>query len=78
MFISIPYVFRPIMCPSSGELTISMRYLVYTYVTLCGRPSGIQVGTCIPDDCLHRLTYTMYRIDTVNSPDDSHMVARNM
>jgi len=26
----------------------------------------------------HRVTYTRYRIDTVNSPDDGHIVARNM
>ena len=76
MFISILYMFRKTMCPSSGELTVSMRYLVY--VSLCGRPSGMQVGTCIPDGRPHRLTYTRYRIDTVNSPDDGHMVVRNM
>jgi len=29
MFISILYMFRATMCPSSGELTVSMRYLVY-------------------------------------------------
>ena len=28
------------MCPSLGELTVSVRYLVY--VTLCRRPSGMQ------------------------------------
>jgi len=26
----------------------------------------------------HRVTYTRYRIHMVNSPDDGHMVARNM
>ena len=26
----------------------------------------------------HGVTYTRYRNDTVNSPDDWHMVARNM
>jgi len=31
-------MFRATMCRSSGELTASMRYLVY--VTLCGRPDG--------------------------------------
>jgi len=41
MFISILYMFRATMCPSSGELTVSMRYLVY--VTLCCQPSGMQV-----------------------------------
>ena len=33
---------------------------------------------CIPDGPPYRVTYTRYGIDTVNSPDDGHMVARNM
>jgi len=40
MFISILYMFRAAMCPSSGELIVSI-YLVY--VTLCRWPSGVQV-----------------------------------
>jgi len=32
----------------------------------------------IPDCHLHRVTYTRCRIDTINSPDDEHMSARNM
>jgi len=38
MFISILGMFRATICPSSGELTVSVWYLVY--VTLCGRPSA--------------------------------------
>jgi hypothetical protein len=34
--------------------------------------------TCILDGHLHRVTYTRYRIDTIDSPDDEHEVARNM
>jgi hypothetical protein len=34
--------------------------------------------TCIPHGHLHRVTYTRCRIDTINSPDDEHMGARNM
>ena len=34
MFISFLYMFRATTCPSSGEITISMRHLVF--VTLCG------------------------------------------
>jgi len=77
MFISIPHVFWAAMCPSSGELIVSVRHLVY--ITLCRWPSGMQVGipTCIPDGHLHRVTYTRCRIDTINSPDDGHMAARN-
>jgi hypothetical protein len=29
MFISVLYMFRAVMCPSSGELILSIRYLVY-------------------------------------------------
>ena len=40
MFISFLYTFRANMCPSSGEITVSMRHLVF--VTLCGWLSGMQ------------------------------------
>ena len=33
---------------------------------------------CIPDSHPHRVTNTKYHIDTVVSPDDGHIVARNM
>ena len=36
------------------------------------------VQTCIPDGHLHRVIYTRYRIDTIESPDDEHLNARNM
>jgi len=42
MIIYILYMFRATTCPSSGESTVSIRYLVYEYVTLYGRPSGMQ------------------------------------
>jgi len=76
--ISFPYVFRATMCPSSGEITVFMRHLVL--VILYGRLSGIQGGMtpCVPDSRPHRVTNTMFRIDTVISPDDGHKVARNM
>jgi len=32
----------------------------------------------IPDGHLHRVTYARCRIDTIDSPDDEHVVARNM
>jgi hypothetical protein len=40
--------------------------------------SGSSCVTCILDDHLHRVACTRYCIDTVNSPDDEHGVARNM
>ena len=66
-------MFRPAMCPLSGELIASMRHRVY--VILSRWQSGVQVWipTCIPDGRLHRVTYTKCRIDTNNSPDDGHM-----
>jgi len=36
------------------------------------------VQTCTTDGHLHTVTYTRYRIDTVESPDDEHLNARNM
>jgi len=59
IFISLLYMFRATMCPSSGEITVSMRHLSL-------RMSPIQSDKY---QC---------RIDTVISPDDGHMVARNM
>jgi len=41
-----------------------------------GRTSLIQ--TCTPDGHLCSVTYTRCHIDTINSPDDGHMAARNM
>jgi len=43
MFIPFLYMFRATMCPSSGEITVSMRHLVF--VTLCRWLSGMQGHT---------------------------------
>jgi hypothetical protein len=60
------------------ETTVSIRHLVL--VTLYGWLSGMQgaIPPCIPDSHPHRVTRTKCRIDTVISPDDGHIVARNM
>jgi len=42
MFISFLYMFQVTMCPSSGEITVSMQHLVF--VTPCGWLSGMQGG----------------------------------
>ena len=81
MSISILYMFRAAMCPSSGELVVSIRHPVY--VTRYRRPFGVQVWmsliqTGTLNGHLYRVTYTGCRIDTINSPDDGHMTARNM
>jgi len=41
IFISILYMIRTAMCPSSGEWIVSVRHLVY--FNLCRRPSGMHV-----------------------------------
>jgi len=41
MFIPNLYMFRALMCPSSGEWIVSIRHMVY--VTLCRWPSSMQV-----------------------------------
>jgi len=58
MFISILYMFRATMCPSSGELL----YQCYTwFVSLCVDNRM----ECIPDGHPHRVTQTRCRIDTI-------------
>ena len=71
------------MYPSSGELIVSIRHLVYA--TLYRRLFGVQVWmilsliqTCTPNGHLYRVVHTRCRIDTINSPDDGYMAARNM
>jgi len=72
MFISIFYMFRAATCPSSGELIVSVRHLVFVTL-LC---SLIQTFT--PNCHLYRVTNTRCRIDTINSPDDGHVAARHL
>jgi hypothetical protein len=62
-------MFQATMCPSSGETTVFMWHLVL--VILCGWLSGMQGHP-------HRITSTKCCINRVVSPDDGHIVARNM
>jgi len=58
MFIYFIYVFPATMCPSSGEITVSMRHLVF--VTQCGWLSGMQGGPCVQNNkyqVSHRYSY---------------------
>ena len=73
MFIPILYMFRELMCSSSGELIVSIHLV---FVTVCRWPSGVQI--CTPDGHLHTVTYTRCPFNIINSPDDEHMSARNM
>ena len=45
---------------------------------LVSRYGWNSIHTCIPDSHLHRVTYARCRIDTIDSPADEHLVARNM
>jgi len=36
------------------------------------------IQTCTPNGHLYTVTYTRCHIDTINSPDDGHIAARNM
>jgi hypothetical protein len=48
-------------------------------MSLCRWPFRVQVGpTCTRYGHRHRVTYTRGCIDTVDSPDDEHEIARNM
>ena len=63
-------MFRATMGSSSGETTVFMRHLV---CLVCR-----SICSCIPDSHSHRITNTKCRINTVVSPDDGPIVARNM
>ena len=51
---------------------------LYVGDPLICRVGQSSVQTCIPDGHLHSVTYTIYRIDTTESPDDEHLNIRNM
>jgi len=46
--------------------------VIVWYAGIDGTPSIPAYGH------LHRVTYDRYQIDKIESPDDEHMVARNM
>jgi hypothetical protein len=68
-------MFRATMCPSSGQIAVTMRHLVFVTIWMtvwyAGRRSAYQIHT-------YRVTDTKCRIVTAISPDDGHIVARNM
>ena len=74
VFISVLYMFRATPCSSSGESIVWIQRLVY--VTLCRWPYCFP--TCTRYSHRHRVTYTRGCIDTIDSPDDEHEVARNV
>jgi len=55
------------MCPSSGEMTVSMHTW---YLSLCVDDCLV----CLPDSPPYKVTNAKCGIDTVVSPDDGHIV----
>jgi hypothetical protein len=74
-FISILYISRATSCSSSGESNVSIQHPVY--VTLCRWPfralSDLHMTRSPTQSDIYRCC-----IDTIDSPDDEHEVARNM
>jgi hypothetical protein len=57
---------------------VSKDYLVHNFSELClFLFSTCFIQPCIPDSHPYRITSTKCRINTVVSPDDGHIVARN-
>ena len=67
-FIPVLYMFRAAKCSSLGESIVSIVWYMSLYV-------GDRV---VPHGHLHTVTYIRGRIDTIDSPDDEHLAARNM
>jgi len=76
MFISFLYMFWATMCPPSGEITGSRRRLIFWMTVWYAEWN--EIPRCIPDSHPHRVINIKRRIDTVISPDDGHIVARNI
>jgi len=62
-------MFRATMDPSSEETTVFLPHLVLVILCVC---------PCISDSHPYRITSTKCRKNTVVSPDDGPIVARNM
>ena len=69
-------MFRATMCPSSGEIAVSVWHW---YLSLCMGGIWFEVKLQPADQTppVQSDKY-QYHIDTAISPDDGHMVARNM
>ena len=70
-------IIRKINCISTTSGICHSTQVTVRYAGLEGT-SWSSIQTCIPGGHLHRVTYTRCRIDTIDSPDDELMGARNM
>ena len=65
--------------PSAHHQENQLYQYIIWYISLCvGGRLLCRSLTCTPDGHLHRVIYTRWCIDTIDSPDDEHWVARNM
>jgi hypothetical protein len=68
----------------NNQLDAQFFFLIFVYSSSLHVSSNhvliiMRVGDrAVPHSHLHRVTYTRGHIDTINSPDDEYMVARNM
>jgi hypothetical protein len=83
VFISLFYMFRATHCSSSGESIVSIHQLAY--ITMLDDCLVCRSGGNFPPDRQYGqsstrmiYSYTRWCIDTTDSPDDEHWVARNM
>jgi hypothetical protein len=82
-------MFRATMCPSSGKTTVFMRHLV---LVILKQVNSLKLQGPV-NNALHFMTYALVilnyllfcritsskcRTNTIVSPDDGHIVARNM
>ena len=65
--------------PSAHHQENQLYQYIIWYISLCiGGRLVCRSETCVPDGHLRRVIYTRWCIDTIESPDDEHWVARNM
>ena len=77
------YLFHFCTCfeqPSAHHQENQFYQCLIWYISLCVGDCLVcrSGGTGIPDSHLHRVIYTRWCIDKIDSPDDEHWVVRNM
>jgi hypothetical protein len=66
------------ICRYRGSVGTGLSVLWVAYATHRFGWACSLIQTCTPNSHLYRVTFTRCRIDTINSPDDGHVAARNM
>jgi len=81
-FFQCIYLFPSAACfeqPSAHHQENQLYQYIIWYISLCvgDCPVGRSFLTGVPGSHLHRVMYTRWCINTIDSPDDEHWVARN-